>query len=121
MTPAQLHILQHTLGLDEHGRGTMWRNYFVTGEGSTDHPHCVALVDLGYMARRSGNELSGGDDVFWATEEGKSAVVRESPPPPKLSRSKQRYQDYLDADSSMAFGEWLKARFGRRNADRRAA
>src|SRR6478609_3022343 len=44
----QLHILQHSLGLDEHGRGTMYRSHFVTGEGSKDHADCMALVEAGY-------------------------------------------------------------------------
>ena len=58
MTPEQLHILQHSLGLDEYGRGTMYRNHFVTGEGSLDHPHCVALVEAGLMNQRVDHPLA---------------------------------------------------------------
>jgi hypothetical protein len=118
MNPKQLHILQHTLGLDQYGRGTFFRNHFVTGEGSKDHADCMALVDLGFMAVRRDHPLSGGDDCFWATDEGKRAVVSESPAPPKLTKSQQRYQDYLDADCSMTFIEYLRYRDKR---DRRAA
>ncbi|ACI55741.1 hypothetical protein Rleg2_2467 [Rhizobium leguminosarum bv. trifolii WSM2304] len=118
MNPKLLHILQHTLGLDQYGRGTFYRNHFVTGEGSKDHADCMALVDLGFMAVRRNHPLSGGDDCFWATEEGKRAVVTESPAPPKLSRSKQRYLDFLAYDGSMTFMEYIRWRDYR---DRRSA
>jgi hypothetical protein len=118
ISPKQLHILQHSLGLDQYGRGTFYRNHFVTGEGSKDHADCMALVDAGFMIRRAGHPLSGGDDVFWVTDAGKSAVVEHSAAPPKLSRSKQRYKAYLDADCSMSFIEYLRY-VARR--DRRAA
>ncbi|PYB71297.1 hypothetical protein [Rhizobium wuzhouense] len=108
MTPAQLHVLQHALGLDEHGQGSMYRNRFVTGEGSKDHPDCMALVALGFMQQRARVEMFGGDDMFWVTEAGKVAVKAESPPPPKLSASKQRYRDFLQRDGSETFGEFLK-------------
>lgn len=118
MNPKLLHILQHSLGLDEFGRGTFYRNHFVTGEGSKDHADCMALVSAGLMTVRSGNALSGGDDVFSVTDAGKAAVTEHSPQPPKLTKGQQRYQDYLDADCSMTFIEYLKYRDAR---DRRAA
>lgn len=66
----QLHILRHSLGLT---RGKeMFRNHFVTGEGSSDYPDCCALVDAGLMTRHKGNELSGGDDWFIVTDAGKA-------------------------------------------------
>lgn len=110
MNTKLLHILRHSLGLDEYGRGTFYRNHFVTGEGSKDHADCMQLVTDGFMTVRSGNELSGGDDVFRVTEAGKAAVAEHSPAPPKLTRSQKRYQDYLDADCSMTFIEYLRYR-----------
>lgn len=118
MNPKLLHILQHSLGLDEYGRGTFYRNRFVTGEGSTDHPLCMELVELGYMKHFPSVELFGGSDAFTVTEEGKRAAVAESPAPPKLSRSKQRYLDFLAYDGSMTFMEYLRWRDYR---DRRSA
>ena len=67
--PSQLHILQHSLGLT-YGK-KMYRNHFCTGEGSSDHPDCMFLVCAGYMTRRKGSQITGGDDVFYVTEEGK--------------------------------------------------
>lgn len=108
MDAKQLHILQHSLGLDQYGRGTFYRNHFVTGEGSDDHADCMTLVALGYMDRRANIKIYGGDDCFKVTDAGRAAVVAESPAPPKLSRSKQRYQDWLDYDSSMSFIDYCK-------------
>lgn len=104
----QLHILQHSLGLDQYGRGTFYRNHFVTGEGSKDHADCMALVDLGFMTVRRDHPLSGGSDVFRVTDAGKTAVAKFSPPPPKLTRGQQTYRDWLHYDSSMPFIEYAK-------------
>jgi hypothetical protein len=110
MRDAKLHILQHSLGVDEFGRGRQYRNHFVTGEGSIDHPHCMALVEMGLMTKHAGSALTGGDDLFHVTEAGRRYVVEHSPAPPKLSRSKSRYREYLEADSSYSLGDWLKLR-----------
>lgn len=61
---ARLHILQHGLGLNAYGQGGPYRNHFVTGPGSADHDHCLALVSAGLMTRREGSALTGGDDLF---------------------------------------------------------
>lgn len=107
---AKLHILQHSLGVDEYGRGDQYRNHFITGLGSLDYDNCLALVSDGLMSRRSGSPLTGGDDLFTVTPEGKRFVQDHSPSPPKLTRSQQRYQAYLEADCGLSFGEWLRAR-----------
>lgn len=110
MTPQQLHILQHSLGVDQYGRGTMYRNHFVTGTGSLDHPDCMALVEAGFMTRHDGEKLPfGGDDYFQVTKAGKKAMQAQSPQPPKPTRGQARYQRYLDADSGLSFGQWLKS------------
>ncbi len=103
-----LSILQHALGVDEFGRGTQYRRHFVTGPGSADFGACCALVEAGHMIRQSGSPLTGGDDLFLVTHEGRRWMAENSPAPPKLTRSQARYQRYCDADSSLSFGEWLK-------------
>ena len=108
MTTAQLHILQHALGLDDHGQGSWYRNHYVCGAGHHGYEDCRALVDLGFMTERPPSELTGGDSCFVVTDAGKDAVRRESPPPPKLTRDQKRYRDWLRADSGIKFGEWLK-------------
>lgn len=90
-----LHILQHSLGVDKYGQGNQYRNHFVTGEGSTDYPDCQALVRAGLMTRQKGGRLTGGDDAFFVTEDGKQYVAANSPPAPKLSRGQQRHREWL--------------------------
>jgi len=104
----ELHILQHALGVDQYGRGRRFRRHFVTGPGSDDYDACMSLVGKGLMTHQPGNVLTGGDDAFLVTEAGQRFVTEHSPAPPKLSRSKRRYQDYLDADCGVSFREWLK-------------
>lgn len=114
MDAKQLQILQHSLGVDQYGRGRMYRNHFVTGEGSKDHADCLALVERGDIIRHAKVELYGGDDLFQVTQQGRETVMAESPAPPKISRSKKRYLDYLNADSGLTFFEWLLLRYGKR-------
>lgn len=111
LTEEHLHVLQHSIGADEHGRIVRGggRNHFVTGDGSKDHLLCVALVEYGLMTRRPGSAISGGDDIFHVTAAGRLYVERRSPPPPKLTRGQQRYQQFLDEDCGYSFGEWLQA------------
>ena len=107
----KLHILQHSLGLDRYGEGRQYRNHFVTGEGSCDIADCRALVSDGLMTERRGSALSGGDPVFFVTREGIDYVAMNSPrrpPEPKLTRSQQRYRDYLKAaDCFESFKHYL--------------
>jgi hypothetical protein len=110
LSPNQLHILQHSLGADKHGRGTMYRNRFVTGPDADQWSDCRALVEMGYMESRGPIEAFGGMSVFSVTESGIDAMRDASPEPPKLSPAKRRYQEFLNADSGLTFREWLKAR-----------
>lgn len=97
LTPRQLEILQHALGLDEYGRFPRnWtdytRNHFAAGAG--DEPSCRELISLGYMKEHA--------------RTGTFPYFNCSPKPPKLTRSQRRYRDFLDADSGLSFGEWMK-------------
>jgi hypothetical protein len=112
VTPDQLHILQHSLGLDQFGQGRMFRNHYVG-----DPEACRPLVTLGFMTEQRASELTGGDPWFRVTDSGKAAMLAESPKPPKLTRSQLRYRQFLDADSGMKFHEWLKATTGRKIND----
>jgi hypothetical protein len=113
-----LHILQHAIGRDEYGQprsasNPEFRNHFVTGPGSEDYELCCQAVEQGLMTRRPGNALTGGDDVFYVTEAGRQFVTEHSPKPPKLTRSQRRYEAFLDADSGLTFGEWLRTRWAK--------
>lgn len=108
MTSKVLHILQHSLGVDEYGRGRQYRNHFVTGPGSDDFGVCQLIASVGLMEDHGPQSMAGGMHCFTVTREGIRCVSKHSPQPPKLSRSKRRYQEFLDADSGMSFGEWLR-------------
>jgi len=102
----QLSILRHALGVGEDGCIPSYRNHFVTGEGGRDHALCMALVAAGLMTRYSGNALSGGSDVFGATNAGRAAAVGTTP---NFTRSQQRYAEYLRTDSNLSFIDWLRS------------
>lgn len=103
----QLHVLQHSLGVDQYGQGSQYRNHFVTGTWSDDWPICIGLCALGLMEDRGAREMAAGDHVFTVTPKGAEVMKRQSTKPPKLTRSQQRYRDFLKADLGITFREWL--------------
>ena len=124
MTEKQLHILQHSLGLDQYGLADYYhegrafygfmpnRNRFCAG--GADEDLCRELVALGYMQQHRTTEMLPYFNCS-VTDTGKDAVRRESPAPPKMTRSKQRYRDYMKADTGFSFREYLEM-LKRRNA-----
>ena len=113
MTPAQLQILQHSIGADEFGQFPKgnYRNHFVTDPSGADGVVCESLVALGLMTRKDSHPLLPlGDAVYHVTEAGRATVAQESRKPPKRTRSQQRYEEYQQADSGLSFIEWLKRR-----------
>lgn len=101
-----LHILQHSLGVDDYGRGKQYRNYFAASVGSSNFVACCRLQAKRLMAYRESDVSTLA--YFYVTELGKKFVAENSPAPQKLTRGQKRYQDFLDADSGMKFGEWLR-------------
>lgn len=108
----QLSILRHALGVGEDGCGPSYRNHFVTGEGGADHRLCMALVARGFMARRAGNAITGGSDLFNVTQAGHVVAIA---PPPKLTPGQRRYAAFLRTDDGSTFGEWLRMHARRRS------
>ncbi len=110
MTAQQLGILQHALGVDQYGRGQQYRDHFAAG--GEDIPICQELIALGYM-RQVATTAVFQDFNCRVTEEGKAAMLRESPAVPVLSRSQQRYRDWLrvaDVFPDWKFGDYLRIR-----------
>jgi hypothetical protein len=91
-----LGILQHSLGVDEHGQGHPYRNHFATGPGSTDFESCQRLCEMDLMKDLGQQDLWGRMHCFVVTQKGIEAVATESPKPPRLSRSQRRYRKYLE-------------------------
>jgi hypothetical protein len=75
MTQEQRELARHALGLPNQ-RNTSYRNHFVTGEGSSDYPHWIKMVEAGYAKRRAGSPLTGGDDLFWLSRKGAELALK---------------------------------------------
>lgn len=109
MEKALLHILQHSLGLDQYGQGRQYRNYYVAGGDAA--VQCRELVGMGYMREHAmPAELTGGSPCFVVTDRGVEAVALFSPappPPPKLTRAQQRYRDYHRSECCDGFAWFL--------------
>ena len=105
MTPEQLHILQHSLGVDKYGQGKMYRNHFCAG--GKDEAICRELVAIGYMREHPTTSILPYYNCS-VTDKGRSAMLAESPKPPNLTWSQKRYRAFLNADSGMSFIEWLR-------------
>lgn len=107
LSSAQLHVLQHSLGVDQYGGGNQYRNRFVTDPDCPDGALCRALVEMGLMKDHGTQSIAGGMHCYTVTPLGVDAVAFHSPVRPKLTRSKQRYRDYLHEESSLTFAEWI--------------
>lgn len=109
MSPKQLSVLQHALGVDLYSQGTVCRNYFAAG--ALDEVICRELLVLGFMEQCAPNSCRRAP-YFFVTNEGISAMRRESPAPPHVSPVRKRYLEYLRfADAcTCSFGEWLNIR-----------
>lgn len=108
LSAEELDVLQHSLGLDRHGRGEQSRNYFVTDFECSVGRLCASLVDRGLMRDAGPHRLMGGMHYLTVTDEGRKRVAAESPTPPKLTKGQQRYRRFLAADCGISFGEWLR-------------
>lgn len=109
----RVQILEHAMGMGQSGAGVS-RNYFCTGPGGRDYEICRALVAEGFMVEGPGSALTGGSPLFQCKREAAREYVRANQPPmvtaPKLTRSQQRYRNFLRADCGMTFGEYLRYR-----------
>jgi hypothetical protein len=114
---SKLHILQHSLGLNKYGEGNQYRNHFATGPNGKDFDDCVALADEGLMEDQGTRSFMGDMHCFVVTPAGIDYVALNSPARPpveKLTRSKQRYRDYLRvADCYESFHHYLHCTTGK--------
>lgn len=62
------------------------------------------------MMEHPPRDISGGDHIFVVTDAGKAYIAEHSPPEPKRTRGQERYCRFLEADSGLSFGEWLKTK-----------
>lgn len=99
LTPQHLHILRHSLGLDDNGHGREYRNHYVSGPGHHSCRLLQELVTAGYMEeRRSPGFLAKGDKCFYVTEKGRGVAWV---PEPVLSPRKRRWQAFTDVREAL--------------------
>ena len=75
MTERQIGLARHALGLSY--KRTSYRNYFVTGDDSTDFPDWEAMVKGGFATRRGPVKVLGGDYCYHLTRAGATAALRK--------------------------------------------
>lgn len=103
ITPKQLDLLHHTLGLTPERREP-YRNHFVASEGHHDLADLKALEVAGLMARSPTPKFCDADDmVFHVTDAGRAYALDNLPQPPKRTR----YQQFMDDDYGQSFADWL--------------
>lgn len=90
MTDQQRELARHALGLPNKRRKS-YRNRFVTGEGSNDYPHWLAMYEAGFASRSRGCQITGGDDLFCLTRTGAKMALN---PNERLDT-----EDFPDADA----------------------
>ena len=107
MTKAELDIIEHATGRNYNPRHV--RNYFLAGKDSKDLALCRSLTERGFM--RGGQKIGwcANDSHFTVTEAGEREYLRLRPPR-KLTRSQRRYEQFLQEDSGMKFGDWLRSK-----------
>lgn len=112
LTERQLEILQHTLGVDQYGRTPkgftpFTRNYFCAGP--RDEPDCRALVAMGFMQQHRATKCFPYFNCS-VTPAGIALMKAASPKPPCLTRSQQRYLEFLDSDGCLGetFRDYLR-------------
>jgi hypothetical protein len=109
ISPDELRVLLHTLGLTDPYRAEPYRNHFVAGIGHDDLPHLDRLCDLGLMERRRGVGMRETDMLYVATEAGQQYAI-EQHAKRKPSRAKRRYRAFLnlkDCCPDLGFREFL--------------
>lgn len=74
MTPAQIELGRHALGLPNRTRRS-YRNHFCAGPEHFDWQDWMQMVASGDARRYPATELSGGDDVFKLTRMGAEACL----------------------------------------------
>jgi len=91
----QNQLMHHTEGLISGEK----RNWFGTNYGSKASIEFEKLVAAGLSEKRTAPSFWGDDVIYSLTEKGMEAAkaaIPESRPKPKLSKSKARYQRYLE-------------------------
>lgn len=75
MTPCQIELARHALGLRE-TRLVSHRNHFCAGPGHVDYDDWMRMVAAGYAIRRENKHLPAGDVMFQLTRAGAGLALK---------------------------------------------
>lgn len=76
MTPKQIELARHALGLDRR-HTTSYRNRFVAGPGHDDYNDWMDLVATGLAEHWDASTIPfGGCDLFWLTKAGAELALK---------------------------------------------
>lgn len=106
LTDNELHILRHSLGIDDAGNWKIYRNRYVSDPDND----LKQLVAIGLLHDHGAMEVYGSMHAYSVTEAGRAVVIESMPRPERLTRSQRRYRDYLTSDCGLSFSEYLKSR-----------
>ena len=112
-------ILRHMLSLDEFNDKPRPRHYL--SEHLSNDWHTLRSLEKDQMVYgvRSPSFVPENSRTFVLTALGKArAQSAHSRAKPKLTRGQKRYRDYLAADCSETFMEWLKLEANRKRRER---
>lgn len=107
ITKEELSILFHTLGLNY--EPDPFRNHFIASKEHSDYKTLESLIEKGLMGYSQKPSFCPDHDIlYYVTQKGKDiAITAKENSIPKLTRSQQRYQDYLHSEVCETFAEWL--------------
>jgi len=102
ITPEQLELLRHTLGLNYHDLPT--RNHFLASAGSSDMADLRAIEAASLMTSRAAPSFcTAGDISFYANDAGRVYAMQRQPKP----KEKTNYDRFMDADTDCTFAEFM--------------
>lgn len=106
-TVRQLEILRHSLGLDMHGRGRMYReHYCIPINFESDDLTAIREMASDGLMEEAHKINEGRDQYFIVTELGKAAATH-GVKPEKLTRAQRRYREWLNLDTGITFHQYL--------------
>lgn len=110
MIPAHLHILRHSIGLDDNGHvkygyKSSERNYYCTGPDCSGRADIMELEAAGLM-KFSHHINDGTSEIFYVTDAGKVAALKDVMYP-KLTKAQRRYRAFLRIDMGITFKDFL--------------
>lgn len=94
LSKEELHILRHSLGLDDTGRGKQYRNSYVLGPECPDFAKLKDLESRGLMSDLGPRSIFGGMHGFTVTPAGRAIAATPDPLPHK-ERGRRVYRYWL--------------------------